>query len=343
MKYVIISFISLIVGYGSYSLLNSTTESEQIKNLKNELEILDGKIQKEDSKKLDLKKELKEITVRDFIEYQNLKDQKKKFEKANDVFGKVMMLFLAYLDLKQLKPEVDKFVTENNQLSVGEKREVEVIVDPYKDQAQCPVCPEVAKETKLSKRVNKLKEIERADFIHFKDIIPNNKNLETLVDYDIYQEFLENEFLNSEVQPMYHSHVETFLGDYTVEYRNSFGDKRNVKDTGRLNLKLTKDSKNKDVLLDVSMSSDNIALLINGSFEANHPSGHGSKPGGRCRGFKLSSENLEIYLLHLKILSNELYVFGKVVNSDSSAKSVKSYFLAKKEIGEIDRFKFGRQ
>lgn len=116
-----ISFFSLIVGYGSYSLLNSTTESEQIKNLKNELEILDGKIQKEDSKKLDLKKDIKEITVRDFVEYQNLKDQKKKFEKANDVFGKVMMLFLAYLDLKQLKPEVDKFVAENNQLSVGEK------------------------------------------------------------------------------------------------------------------------------------------------------------------------------------------------------------------------------
>lgn len=342
MKYVLIIFASFILGYGSYSFFHSTSESEQIKVLETELEKLEDKKQEAETKKLDLKKELKEITFRDFIEYQNLKDKKKKFEKANDVFGKVMMLFLAYLDLNQLKPEVDKFVAKNNQLSVGEKRELEVIIDPFKDQPKCPICPSkenpnVVFQNKKYQVLKSKKEVDK--FLQFRDKLEINHPLRNNLDIDIYIDFKAKNFSERRLVPMNHDQVQNYLGNFDVTFRTESG----LEETGEMTLSLGKDSKSQDVRLNVAMNSmaEKIQVVIKGDFQAQHPASHQSTSGSQCRGFLLESFPYEIFLVNLRFKPDA--ILGKIVSHLNSNKNFQIYFLAVKKKADASKSNFGQQ
>ena len=66
------------------------------------------------------------LSQKEILEYTKLKDAKKKYEKADEILGKVILLFLANVQMR-LKPEVeDYFVHGERKLIKQEQPEVKI-------------------------------------------------------------------------------------------------------------------------------------------------------------------------------------------------------------------------
>jgi regulatory protein YycI of two-component signal transduction system YycFG len=89
-----------------------------------------------------LKDSIISFTEKEFEQYLKLKDQKKRYQKADELFGKVMLLFLAELGLKIPEPKMRQLEDMAKAISIGEKEELTVVSNPYDESSRCEPCPQ---------------------------------------------------------------------------------------------------------------------------------------------------------------------------------------------------------
>jgi hypothetical protein len=129
---IIIPFTCLLLGLVIGAKFFSTTETTQ------EVAVIsDSNSQK---KFTSFKSAAQNISNTDLLEYTKLKTMKEKYEKADEILGKIMLLFLANIHLEMNK-EVKDYFSSNKRpilkdhlpkvISFGEKKKTKVIISPY--------------------------------------------------------------------------------------------------------------------------------------------------------------------------------------------------------------------
>ncbi len=94
-------------------------------------------IQSADAQKLDsISNAFFNLSQNEILEYTKLKDAKKKYEKADEILGKVILLFLANVQMR-MKPEVKSYFVE------GKKEKVKIEDLTFKSNNQIKKKPEV--------------------------------------------------------------------------------------------------------------------------------------------------------------------------------------------------------
>jgi hypothetical protein len=126
MKILITIIVSMSLGFAaSYSYYSTQFERENT--------ILVNKVSELENNFVKLKKKLSLITDVDIKDYLELKDNRAKYEKANDILGKIMVIFLAdlqlHFDKKILIP-----IRANNHKVIEEKVTVEVVKQDLPDE-----------------------------------------------------------------------------------------------------------------------------------------------------------------------------------------------------------------
>ena len=131
---IIIPIICLLIGLAVGAKFFSTTETAK------EISLLP---QSKTQKKLEsFNKAAQKISNIDLLEYIKLKTMKEKYEKADEILGKIMLLFLANVQLEMNKDVKEYFSTSKRptlkndipkSISVSKKKEsIEVIISPFK-------------------------------------------------------------------------------------------------------------------------------------------------------------------------------------------------------------------
>jgi hypothetical protein len=128
---IIIPFISLFIGLVVGAKFFSTTETIKEVQIKPEIKI--------EKNKKSFITAATNISNVDLLEYTKLKTMKEKYEKADEILGKIMLLFLANIQLEMNK-DVKKYFTSSDRqkLRFEEKKKepIKVVISPFESSSK---------------------------------------------------------------------------------------------------------------------------------------------------------------------------------------------------------------
>lgn len=175
MKTIIIVLISILIGYGiSYISFTHKLEQKNILLESNQLE-LENKMHK-------LKSKMSLISTVDIKDYLELKDNRAKFEKANEILGKIMIIFLAdlklHFDKKILEPVSSSLDLKDNILPVKKIESHQESREKVNDRKELPEQRDYFEDSNVSLKTtkNRLKKIRIKNPSHLSKSLPMKKS-----------------------------------------------------------------------------------------------------------------------------------------------------------------------
>lgn len=137
-NYLVILFV-FIIGLGLGVVISDSTEDQSLaKNIK--IQELESQLSQNKKNQKSINSAFENISKEDLSEYINLKTMKEKYQKADEILGKVMLLFLANVhsnvskDVKQyfIAPRAEIDEEQEADIAVSsEDKKIDVVINPY--------------------------------------------------------------------------------------------------------------------------------------------------------------------------------------------------------------------
>lgn len=284
---------------------------------------------------LELKNEIVSLAEIDLAEYLELKTHRERYQKANLILGKVFKLFLVNVGLK-LDEKKNEFI--NNPYGFLDKKSLINFDKNFKDKEieiylnkkeQCEKKTEVkkvdSKKTILDKKrislAQKTLELETRP-TSFPDYFIGG--IGRNIPKDLFHDYWFSQFSKKELNPLYLSHIQPFIGSFYGIYRTKNGFEQKVVMTNRV----VKESSDENVKMDVHMKrygeSDDIFFAFLKEFEFFHPVTHQHRRGDSCRGVmgKTIIGDREFHIYFIRVPETDILV-GKIVSLDKAKKNSK--------------------
>ncbi|HAZ11239.1 MAG: hypothetical protein A2X86_08295 [Bdellovibrionales bacterium GWA2_49_15] len=253
------------------------------------------------------------LSDEEFKEYLELKDENQKYLKANQLLAKIFLVLMANA---VIEPQENQKIWIEKTLQKGahekdspveEKKEIEVIIDPYKEKDEA-IAPKKQKEGG-----NK--------FERFDDIF-NDHKLNRLLDNDVLKEQWTAEkplSAETDLQPIFLNHFEGYPGSYTGDYR--FGAEQKTVSLELLPISGPADANIKALFY---LYQNDGPIYIQKQFFIYHPRSHNhDSGGGSCRAIVLNDGDFQIHVIRLRDRNNLLMRMFKYPASGSPQKMAK--------------------
>lgn len=275
----------------------------------------------------ELQKQVKQFSESELDEYLKLNDQKKRYQKADELLGKVMLLFLANLGLNVSDEKKEKLEDMAQAISIGENPETVVIADPYKDlrQNQCEPCPSCPVCSTSVEPVVKKNDVKAVKLLNFADKFKQVK-IRQLIDQDIYSQLWKSIQFDFPTRNILLGHAQGYPGTYKGYFRSAH-DQSDIEVI--VENEIREGSVDENVYFDFKLMPKRLAedgpfITLVDSFLVSHPANHGHDPDriGPCRGLVMDTDQLKIVLMRLRY-GQQFTLLGKVYSKKKEKKKKK--------------------
>jgi hypothetical protein len=333
----ILTSICLLLGLGLGFVLDQPDKKLNLELIKTQ-ELLS--LQQDENLRYALaKKKIEIFTENHMLEYHALIDQKEKYQKADDILSKVMLIFLADLGI-HLSSKNKKWVRQtrmvNEQNSFkhkkennNEKEELVPTAHRFTESEAETEAQEISWEMEKLPINNAIKKNQFREeskiFRRFFDKL--DSNIKSLIRYDKEINILAaNKIYKGRTHPANKSLVNYYLGKRKGFIRR--GKKTNLKIAYHLRpYQNTIELEYKVKLKFNTLGDSYTAIQLNDTFTAVHPHSHNSKGEGPCRFLILKGLNgLRIYLTNVR---GKNMIFGRILNINRK-KPTLGFFLLEK-------------
>ncbi|TNF00966.1 MAG: hypothetical protein EP326_05525 [Deltaproteobacteria bacterium] len=326
MKQVLLASILLIIGLfvGYFLPHNEKTEIEpkedgiHLTNLEYE------ELKKSSDKAKELEKKVQSLSEINLEEYVSLKDQREKYLKADELFGKVMLLFLADLSLHMSDKVKDwaSMSSEDRRDHFDQTFAAEVKTNPTPVSQTTYESNEfevssVADERQFQKeQILNAKQPFRGK-LSFQDKL--GRSMKTMMDSKVVRELWGKEIWDGPTQPIQLDQLRFYEVSRKGEFRR--GTKTEAQVEFKLEINESKNSKkNFETRLKISIkNSKRFYFHFDDKMEAVHPVTHDKVGGAPCRGVILKGERgVLVYLSFLRDDSGKpdgKFIVGRLIDT----------------------------
>jgi hypothetical protein len=342
---VLIGGILLLLGT-TFQFYNATEESA--KKLI-ELEEDNRRLKNHQNAVIDKIKSLSSIHLAEYIELKSLKER---YLKADEMLGKMMLIFLADLQLNLPKKQKDwvtkkgPFEKENEKLL---SLESEIVVKSM----TCPVCPEATvekiKKVVVDKRIQRSKKYDEKSWLDLTDLLPKPYSaIKNMMDFDIFRDLWSGGLYKKNTWPLYSTHSLDYLGTWVGHLRGSDYQLPITLKLKELNTR-AEDIVSYKMVLNQGQNlhgeerlAFDLKMQLSHELKGFHPISHNHTLGGNCRGLILKSRQFQFHLMKLKhFMSSKTVLVGKAY-SLKDQKFIGSLFLSTKS-APAKKAIYGRQ
>lgn len=342
MKQILIPLIFLLAGlltgyfFQSDKAETISIESNQIQITKEEY----SKLKESSQRATELNQKVQSLSEINLEEYVTLKDQREKYLKADELFGKVMLLFLADLSL-HMNESVQDWA---NQSSEERRENFERVFTNERQESTPPAetTTSFSESYELSEDQDQ-RQFEREQILNAKKPFQGRlsfrdklgRSMKNMMDSRVVRELWGKEVWKGETQPIQFDQ----LVYYEVRRKGFFrrGKKTQAKMDFRLEIDENKDPKKKfKTRLKISIkNSKRFYFHFDDRVEALHPANHNKFGKGPCRGVILKGEKgILVYLSYLRDFSgkpdNKLIV-GRLIDTRLKNPILGNFLLEKSE------------
>ncbi len=318
----ILLFIGLIVGY-FIPHIGEVPESDKIDSSVQVSKQEYDELKKTAEKAKQLEEKINTLSEINLEEYVTLKDQKERYLKADELFGKVMLLFLADLSL-HMNEKVKEWANE----SPEERREHFNNVFSQSYSSSETVLPTVAEpvDFELSGDQDE-KQFQREQVLNAKQPFRGNlsfkdklgRSMKNLMDPRVVNELWGKDVWKGPTQPIQHDQIVYYEVRRNGEFRR--GKKTVAKIDFKLEINELKNSKKQfSTRLKISIkNSKRFYFHFDDKVEALHPTTHNKFGDGPCRGVILKGEKgILVYLSYLRDRSgkpDDKLIVGRLIDT----------------------------
>ena len=333
----ILLIIGLFVGYflphGEKAVIEPKEDGIHLTNLEYE------ELKQSSDRAKDLEKKVQSLSDINLDEYVSLKDQREKYLKADELFGKVMLLFLADLSLHMsdkvkdwanMSPE-DRRDHFDQTFAAEVKTTPTSVSQPIYESNDSEVSSIADDRQFQREQILNAKQPFRGK-LSFQDKL--GRNMKTMMDSRVVRELWGKEIWDGPTQPIQLDQLIFYEVSRKGEFRR--GTKTEAQVEFKLDIEETKNSKNKFYTrLKISIkNSKRFYFHFDDKVEAVHPVTHDKVGSAPCRGVILKGERgVLVYLSYLRDDSGKpdgKFIVGRLIDTRLKNPVLGNFLLEKK-------------